>query len=233
MILLRTASLIIALSCLRVSSANAASPAIFNAPRDYAAASPSALVLADFNGDSKLDIALTNALNQSVTIYLSTGGVRVFTVVGYPSALAVGDFNGDSRPDLAVVSHLLGSGSILLGNGDGTFQAAQNLATNEEPVSVAVADFNGDSKLDIAVAHSFDVGTVVIFLGNGNGTFARGGTSVFTNTISNIVLGDFNNDSQVDIAVGIQYAIAMLKGNGNGTFQAAVYTTTDRGPGAS
>ena len=43
-----------------------------------------------------------------------------------PVALATGDFNGDTRADIAVANFASGDVSILLGNGDGTFQAAVN-----------------------------------------------------------------------------------------------------------
>jgi hypothetical protein len=44
-------------------------------------------------------------------------------------------------------------GSILLGNGDGTFQAAQSYGAVPNPgLSLAVGDFDGDGRLDLAVA---------------------------------------------------------------------------------
>ena len=61
-----------------------------------------------------------------------------------------GDFNGDGRLDLAVANSSSNTVSILLGNANGTFQAAQNFATGAGPMSVAVGDFNKDGKLDLA-----------------------------------------------------------------------------------
>src|SRR6266581_4836158 len=46
--------------------------------------------------------------------------------------------------------------SVLLGNGDGTFQAPQNFGAGYGPAFTAVADFNGDGKLDLAVANYYD-----------------------------------------------------------------------------
>ena len=43
--------------------------------------------------------------------------------------------------------------SVLLGNGNGTFQAQQTFATGSNPTSVAVADVNGDGKPDLVVAN--------------------------------------------------------------------------------
>ena len=62
--------------------------------------------------------------------------------------MAVGDFNGDGKLDLVVANRASNNVSVLLGNGNGTFQAAVNYAAGSKPRSVAVGDFNGDGKLD-------------------------------------------------------------------------------------
>ena len=76
-----------------------------------------------------------------------------------------------------------GGVGVLLGNGDGTFQAAVSYSSGGyfSSYSVAVADVNGDGKPDLLVAnecYSSDcpgAGGVSVLLGNGDGTFqARG-----------------------------------------------------------
>src|SRR5260370_32493974 len=57
-----------------------------------------------------------------------------------PGAVLTADFNGDGRLDLAVVNSSSSTVSVLLGNGDGTFQPAQNFATGTNPLSLAVGD---------------------------------------------------------------------------------------------
>ncbi len=68
--------------------------------------SPSAIVAADFNGDSLSDLAVADS-SQS-TLRLLFAGDGGFTVDSYSEgpgvAEAVGDFNGDGRPDLAVAN---------------------------------------------------------------------------------------------------------------------------------
>ena len=81
-----------------------------------------------------------------------------------PCSVAVGDFNGDGKADLAVANHISNNVSVLLGNGNGTFQAAVNYGAGTNPVSVAVGDFNGDGKADLAVAN-YDGNNVSVLLG--------------------------------------------------------------------
>ena len=87
-----------------------------------------------------------------------------------PVAVAVGDLDGDAKPDLAVADTGANRVSVLLGNGDGTFQAKVDYATGTSPRSVAVGDLNADGKPDLALANNMS-STVSVLIGNGNGTF--------------------------------------------------------------
>jgi FG-GAP-like repeat/Abnormal spindle-like microcephaly-assoc'd, ASPM-SPD-2-Hydin len=103
------------------------------------------------------------------------------------------------RINLLVVSGSKGL-SILLGNGDGTFQAPVNYQYAAYAYWMAAADFNGDGKLDLAV----DSGgrESYIFLGNGDGTFQQP-IDYLTTPNSNsptLTVGDFNGDGTPDWA---------------------------------
>src|SRR5206468_3532926 len=76
-----------------------------------------------------------------------------FAVGSDPQSLAVADVNGDGKRGLVVAKRISNSVSVLLGNGHGTFQNAQNFAVGSGPLSVAVADVNGDGKPDLVVAN--------------------------------------------------------------------------------
>jgi hypothetical protein len=58
--------------------------------------------------------------------------------------------------------------SILFGNGEGTFQPANNFAAGKKPRALAASDFNRDHKDDLVL---IDSNGVDVLLGNGDGTF--------------------------------------------------------------
>ena len=122
-----------------------------------------------------------------------------------PLSVAVGDFNGDGKPDLAVANEASGNVSVLLGNGDGSFQAAQDFAAGDTPVFVAVGDFNGDGVEDLAVAN-LDVSSnnVSVLLGIGDGSFQTAQDFGAGRAPDSVVVGDFNGDGKPDLAVANQ-----------------------------
>ena len=158
------------LTCVVALLATAATAAVrpvsFNAPRTYPINDPNGIVTADFDGDGKSDLAVATN-HSSVTILLSNGKTFSYQVNCSYQALAVGDFDGDGKLDLAVAGYNIPAVSIMLGNGDGTFQAPVRYGLLAIPVAVAVGDFNRDGKPDLAVSAGEDVS---ILLGSGNGT---------------------------------------------------------------
>jgi hypothetical protein len=163
--------------------------------------------LGDFNNDGKLDLLTTDSGQVSFRRGNGDGTFRK------PSALSnvagvnlIADFNGDGRLDIAAIDNGAGAVRVSLGNGDGTFGAAQTFLVGSDPGQLAVGDFNGDGKLDLATANSQAAfhdgnGLVTVLLGNGDGTFQpaqnfSAGISAFS-----LVVADFNHDGYADLAV--------------------------------
>ena len=187
--------------------------------------------LADFNLDGKPDIAIGNNLligNGNGTFQ----GVQAANISSpFTPLAAVGKFdNQQSVPGVAAALNM--DIDILANDGKGGLSLSHNYANilNEPAAQLVTGDFNGDGKLDLLAVTVFsgDWGYCVL-LGNGDGSLQppvcnpQGVQSV--NGAISVVAGDFNNDKKLDVAVGglSNQSLAILLGNGDGTFAPAAY----------
>ena len=229
----------------------------FQLPVDYPVKSGAgSMVAGDFSGDGKLDLAVANSYAGDVSILMGNGDGTFQPPVDYPAqsgpdpgsadAMVAGDFSGDGKLDLALAINGNDSAvSILMGNGDGTFQPPQTavdygVGGGTVPISIAAGDFSGNGKLDLAVGVTSGAGprttyNVFILMGNGDGTFQTPVVYSVGTDPYRIDAGDFNGDGKLDLAVagglfGLDGAIAILMGNGDGTFQTPVDYPAQSGP---
>jgi hypothetical protein len=193
-------------------------------------AAPRGIVAADFNGDTALDLAVTNQVGGSVSILIGTGGGDfspaadvIIAGGGTPFAIVAGDFNNDFNIDLAVVRQGGNSVAILLGDGTGAFAPASGspVPVGSAPSGIAVGTFNNDGALDLAVTN-FGSNSVTILLGDGSGAFANAGSYVGPAPFG-IVQSDFNADGKVDLATAnvLSNNVSVLIGDGGGAFSFA------------
>jgi hypothetical protein len=159
-----------------------------------------------------------------------------------PAVAGVGDFNEDGIPDVAVVNGGDDTITVLLGKGDGTFNAltptapfAQSpcaVVTKQSNCAIAVGDFDHDGHADLAVTSGDDY-TVSVLKGNGQGAFTPfAGSPIGTGNFPEAVkIGDFNNDGFQDLAVANANDgdVYVLLGNGDGTFTPAPGTPVAAG----
>jgi uncharacterized repeat protein (TIGR01451 family) len=190
--------------------------------------SASQMAAGDFNSDKKADLVVSNvdASTGSVTleIMFSNGDGTFQSAKTVPSQaqsgnFLVADFNNDGKPDLAIA--VPGGAQILLGQGDGTFQAGASavVADGFSVGSALAVDLNHDGNSDLIVtSYEFQDGPITstlqhvsVFMGEIGGTFANeqviftGGSSRDefgfggSNLIGGLWTGNFNGDGSADL----------------------------------
>jgi uncharacterized protein (TIGR03437 family) len=216
----------------------------------------SSIIAADFNGDGKLDLAVSNfgspGVNSGgIAILLGAGdgtfGAPIAVAAGTnPLSMAAADFNGDGKLDIAAANQWSatstttfegpGAISLLLGNGDGTFQAPVTYSAGEDhlglPDSLVALDLNGDGHPDLAVANRNDnsISTLI----NSGGQFKPALVTPLPVDVQYLAFSDFNHDGKLDLAAASSHssALVMLAGKGDGSFQAPAFYAIGNRPGS-
>lgn len=211
---------------------------------------------ADFNGDGVSDLAVGSVdfdhevLISQVGVLLGQGDGTLGPATPYrlttsPQNVAAGDLNGDGKADLVSTVATDGNSGgptygvdVLLGNGDGTFQAATFYALQGRPADVVVSDFNQDGRADVAVklldsfaTPNVDESGIGVFLSGPSGHLLPATQYPLAAALVGLTAGDFDGDGQTDLATlliphasGPDYpsTVNVLPGRGDGTFAAPI-----------
>ena len=199
------------------------------------------VVIADLDGDSALDLAVTGWSGDAITVLLNNGdgtfsdGASYATSVDGASGLVAGDLNKDGALDLVVTPARDTSTdlSVLLNNGDGTFAAAVLSPAGANMTGPVLGDLDGDGLLDIATANTWD-DHVSVLSNNGDGTFAPPAVNGPVALPTEVLAADLDRDGRLDLAVMSSElpkgGVSFLMNAGGGAFLDPTPKNPDFGP---
>ncbi|MFJ9521119.1 FG-GAP-like repeat-containing protein [Kitasatospora sp. NPDC101801] len=200
----------------------------FQPSREFAAgAHPVGLATGDLNGDGRPDLVTANGNDGTVSVLLGNGDgtlrpQQIHRVGANPTDLVLVDLDRDGHLDIAVTDDGgfdAGAVFVLRGDGSGGFGPALGHPTGSTPLGLTAADLNGDGRPDLAVT-SATADAVDILLGDGNGGLGTPTVVPMGDFPGSITTGDFDLDGRADlVATGTALDVAVLPGNGDGTFR--------------
>lgn len=199
----------------------------FQTAKNIATMNSYGVAVADVNGDGKLDAVVRGYGEGSVGLLFGNGDgtfqpMSKIAVKGNGTGVVIADLNRDGKPDIGASGSMGGSSyiSVLIGNGDGTFQAsadynATGIAVAEDLVAF---DADGDGLLDLAT-RDYNPDKGVLLLNKGNGTYQDQQPITLTSAGGgwSLCVGDFNGDKKPDLA---------LPNNSNDTTSVFLNTST-------
>jgi hypothetical protein len=183
---------------------------------------PIAVGVADFNNDSKLDLAVSHGTAnnpQFVAIFLGDGvggfGARTDFAVLRTKPLVTADFTNDGNVDIFIGSSTDFNSQMMRGDGAGGFMTSGFIGVTNNSQAVA-RDLNNDGKIDLVTTNNTN--SISVQLGFGHGSFDSPNSFPISRATF-VAVADFNSDGKLDlVAAGQNDGVSILFGNGTGGF---------------
>ncbi len=197
--------------------------------KDYAVGeNPYDIAIGDLDGDGKLDIALTNYLSNSISIFRNTSTVGIISFAAKmdiptgvdlgPWGIAIQDLDGDGKPDLAVTNNLSNSISVFRNIStiaNISFAPSIHFYGGVAPMGIAIGDMDGDGKPDLVWAKDGDNTVVSVELNQSSpGALSFVATPAHTHNITyayNVAISDINGDGNPDVLLSSHGKISVFQ----------------------
>lgn len=196
---------------------------------------------ADFDGDSKADLALLSPADRNIHIMRGAAN-GLFTLVNTildtqdnSNYLTTADLRGSGLQDIIVSNPNRNTVKVFLGLGNGGFATGVEYAVGNSPNFILVKDINRDGNPDLIVSNG-NSNSVTILYGNGSGGFPTKITKTLGTNPVGLVVTDLNNDGVIDIVALSRgdSKINVLMGSGqNATYILSNYVGYDIGDGSA
>jgi hypothetical protein len=177
---------------------------------------PRSVSSADFDGDGKIDIVVTNQHSNSISLFsnlTSNGGTIDFSLQSNyntaqsPISVAIGDLTNDGKADLVVTNVNSDNLSVFtnISESHGVYFTTDKLfSTGSQPNDIKIADLNQDGLMDVVVSNG-NSHNLFIYIGstqNANNTELSNPIVVETGfSPMSIGIADLNGDTFPDLAV--------------------------------